>query len=63
MESDPLIIVQAPPPLVADVDGCCGSPGVLKYPYCHQMIIQTHPRGDRRISEKINFSEISGATK
>ena len=22
-----------------------GSPGVLKYPYCHQMITQTHPKG------------------
>ena len=26
------------------------------------MIIQTHPRGDRRILEKIKFPEISGAT-
>ena len=25
-----------------------GSPWVLKYPYCHQMITQTHPRGNRR---------------
>ena len=24
----------------------CGSPWVLKYPYCHQMIIQTHLRGN-----------------
>ena len=29
-----------------------GSLWVLKYPYCHQMMTQTHPRGDRRGSEK-----------
>ena len=34
-----------------------GSPWVLKYPYCHQMITQTHPRGDGQVSEKIEFSE------
>ena len=27
-----------------------GSPWVLKYPYCHQMITQTHPRGNGRVS-------------
>ena len=30
-----------------------GSPWALKYPYCHQMITQTHPRGNRRVSEKV----------
>ena len=29
-----------------------GPPWVLKHPYCHQMITQTHPRGSRRVSEK-----------
>ena len=29
-----------------------GSPWVLKYPCCHQMITQTHPRGNRTVSEK-----------
>ena len=29
-----------------------GSPWALKYLYCHQMITQTHPRGNRRVSEK-----------
>ena len=28
----------------------CGSLWVLKYPYCHQMIIQSHPRGNGRVS-------------
>ena len=28
-----------------------GSPWVLKYPYCHQMITQTHPRGNGRALE------------
>ena len=32
-----------------------GSPWVLKYPYCHQMITQTHPRGNRRVSEKVEM--------
>ena len=32
-----------------------GSPWVLKYPYCHQIITQTHPRGNRRVSEKVKF--------
>ena len=27
-----------------------GSPWVLKYSYCHQMITQTHPRGNRKVS-------------
>ena len=35
-----------------------GSPWVLKYPYCHQIITQTHPRGNRRVSEKVEFLEI-----
>ena len=26
---------------------------VLKYPYCHQMNTQTHPRADIRVSEKV----------
>ena len=40
-----------------------GSPWVLKYPYCHQMITQTHPRGERRVSEKGNFGNLVGVTK
>ena len=28
---------------------------VLEYPYCHQMITQTHPRGYRRVAENIEF--------
>ena len=32
-----------------------GSPWVLKYPYCHQMITQTQPRADRQVSEKLEF--------
>ena len=28
-----------------------GSQLALRYPYCHQMITQTHPRGNRRVSE------------
>ena len=32
-----------------------GSPWALKYPYCHQMITQTHPRGNRRVSEKVEM--------
>ena len=31
---------------------------VLKYPYCHQMITQTHPRGERRVSEKVECKKI-----
>ena len=30
-----------------------GPPLVLKYPYCHQMITQTHPRGNKRVLEKV----------
>ena len=26
---------------------------VLGYPYCHPMTTQTHPKGDRRVSEKV----------
>ena len=33
----------------------CGSPWVLKYLYCHQMITQTHSRGDRRGLEKVQL--------
>ena len=29
--------------------------GCSKYPYCHQIITQTHPRGDQRVSEKVEF--------
>ena len=35
-----------------------GSPWVLKSPYRHQMTTQTHPRGDRRVSESGEFSQI-----
>ena len=31
----------------------CGSPWALKYLYGHQMITQTQPRGNRRVSEKV----------
>ena len=30
-------------------------PMVLEYPYCHVMITQTHPRGNRRVLKKSNF--------
>ena len=26
-----------------------------KYPYCHQMIAQTHPGGNGRVSETVEF--------
>ena len=32
-----------------------GTPWALKYPYCHQMITQTQPRGNRRFSEKVEM--------
>ena len=32
-----------------------GSPWVLKYPYCHEIITQTHPRGDTSVLEKGEF--------
>ena len=32
-----------------------GSLWVLKYLYCHQMITQTHPKGDKRVSEKVEL--------
>ena len=35
----------------------CGSPWVLNYPCCYQMITQNHSRGDRRVSEKVDFSK------
>ena len=35
---------------------------VLKYPYYQQMITQTHPGGDRRVSENVEFWNFSGAT-
>ena len=35
------------------------SPWVFKYTYYHQTITQTHPRGDRMISEKIKFRQFS----
>ena len=28
---------------------------VLKYPYFHKVITQTHPRGDRRVLEKVKI--------
>ena len=31
------------------------SPWVLKYLYCHQVITQTHPRGNGRVSEKVEI--------
>ena len=37
-----------------------GSPWVLEYTYCHQMITENHPRGTRKVPEKVKFS---GATK
>ena len=39
-----------------------GSEWVLEYPYCHQMITQTHPGGDRRIPGKVKFRKFSRAT-
>ena len=35
-----------------------GSPWVLKYLYCHQMITQTHPKGDGTVSEKIELQKL-----
>ena len=32
-----------------------GTPWALKYPYCHQVITQTQPRGNRRFSEKVEM--------
>ena len=32
-----------------------GSPWALKSPYCHRMMTQTHPRGNRRVSEKVKM--------
>ena len=37
--------------------GLPGSLWVLEYPYCHQMTTQTHPRGNKRILEKIKNSK------
>ena len=34
-----------------------GDRGWLKYPCCHQMITVNHPRGNRRVSEKVKFSK------
>ena len=31
------------------------APWVLKYLHCHQMVTQTHPRGDRTVSGKVEF--------
>ena len=33
----------------------CGPPWVLKHLHCHQMINQTHPSGNRRVSEKVEM--------
>ena len=30
---------------------------MLEHPYCHQTITQAHPRGDRTVSEKVEFSK------
>ena len=32
-------------------------PCLLKYPYCHQIITQTHPEGDRTVLEKVKISK------
>ena len=32
-----------------------GPPWVLKHRHCHQMITQTHSRGNRRVSEKVEM--------
>ena len=41
-----------------------GSPWVLKYPYCHSIITQTHPMGGRRVFEKVEFfGNLAGVTK
>ena len=40
-----------------------GAPWVLKYPYCHKMITQPHPRGNTRVLEKSNSEIFSGAIK
>ena len=34
-----------------------GSPWALKYPYCHQMITQTHPRGNGKVFMKTRISK------
>ena len=39
----------------------CGSSWALEYPYCHQMITQTHPKGEG-FPEKTNFRKFSDAT-
>ena len=36
---------------------------VLKYPYCHQMITQTHPRGNKKVLEKLKCEKSSSVTK
>ena len=33
-----------------------GPHGCSSYPYCHQMIIQTHPKGDRGVSAQVGCS-------
>ena len=44
--------------------GCLGymSPAaatwVLQYPYCPQMITQTHPKAERRVSKQPEFGKI-----
>ena len=40
----------------------CVFPWVLKYLYCHQLINQTHPRGNRRVLEKVKFYFPSAST-
>ena len=36
-----------------------GSPWVLKFPYHHQMITHTDPRGQKRVSEKVETWQMS----
>ena len=41
----------------------CGSPWMLKYPYCHPMITQTHPGVTEGFQKRSNFEKFAGATK
>ena len=38
--------------------GLADTTWVLKYPYCQQMVTQTHPRGDKRFLERDEFPKI-----
>ena len=35
------------------LDGLRGSPWALKCLYCHPIITQTYPRGNKKVSEKV----------